>query len=181
MYDADFTAPASGAQPIDYLEAGLLAGRAPKLATLLPLEWPSPPSRSFDEQLGPCTDIYGTPRQIAKLRDRDARYESRYPGLITDRCAAEAAKYTSPWPDEDAPLAAHVGRRLLHIRGIWSRKAPWDIRRPHPQFVNYVPQYVGGETSGGIYFCGERQELALQILRLSCGLPRFLPAKAVRK
>ena len=161
---------AANAQPQDFLAAQLAQGQAPRLSTLLKLEPAAPPpDREFDERFL----CLSTPREIEKIRRDAARDEWRFPGLILSWSAAEAAKYRAKWPPEDALLAQHVGRYLLHIRGKWSVEA----RAANMRFEQYILEYVAGRRPGGYYQPGGRYDLAWQIIRIATGLPRF-PATA---
>jgi hypothetical protein len=174
------TARRDSVQPEDFLEAMLFAGRAPRLQELLALEWPSPASRPVDDLI--LLPQILTPRELARCRADFARLEFRYSGVIIDWHAAEEAKYGVRWPDEGAPLSEIVGRYLLHIRGKWSRVVLGAGRAP--QFNDYIGEYVGGENvpgyCGRCYHRGGGYDLAPQILRLACGLPRFLPTREAR-
>lgn len=161
------------AQERDFLDAARLSGKAISLDLLLPLEWPLPPGRysevmSFDLMYNPT----------AAQRRADSRLVSRNPGLLWTPGESEAAKYGAPWPEDDAPLRAHVGRYLLHIRGKWSVHV-WGERHKALPFTAFLAGYVGNRLNIGECYWSDKP--AAQLLRRATSQTRFLATKGRRK
>jgi hypothetical protein len=164
-----FTRRRAAAQQQDFLDAALRSGKRVSLDVLLPLEW------RWWRQLGdPCPlDQLRGRRRDAQWR-ADAQLIARNPCLLSTAEECEGAKYQVPWPADDAPVAEHVGRFLLHIRGKWSYHV-WGERQRALPFEQYIADYVGDRL--GIGKCYLSDGPAAQLLRLATGQPRFLPTK----
>jgi hypothetical protein len=164
-----------GENVIDFYAHMLREGRAPPLDDLLALAPPEP--------LGPPED------GAAQWPARVLRTRAQFPGYQPGYWYREALKYgdaRSPlakaehaMPAAGAPLSEFVKKRLQHARALWSAEV--GARKTLKQFVDWLRDHVDGKTLvAPLWPDNPGWAEALQILRLSFGLPRF-PATKPRR
>lgn len=151
------TPPRNDEQVVDHLEAMLQAGRAPTLEKIISLEWRLP------------DDCYSCDGRI--LMEPPPHYTGI--GGAMRKALPLYVFIMIPWPAKDAPLAEHVGRRLLDLRVAWSH----DERYKNFTFPAFVREYMRDDFCGSDYVWRPSTD---QLLRLACGSPRFRTTKRAR-
>ena len=82
-------------------------------------------------------------------------------------------------PSDGAPLSEYVRARISHAKALWSRDV--STKQTRLQFVDWLRDHIDGKTwIAPLWPYGEGWSEALQLLRLSCGLPRH-PATKLRR
>jgi hypothetical protein len=167
------TALASGAQVSDLYYEMLLRGLVPVLDVLLALcpDLPLGPPEGLAMVQAP--DHGWVPGERRRWTKKVVGLNAKYPGYQPGHRVREHMKYGNR-PEDDAPLADLVRARISHAKAAWC--GDLEAGRTKLQFRDWLPLHLDYQTLVKPVWPDDKGwSEALQLLRLACGLPRFVP------